>query len=163
MSTCYDQVQPVVLPLLGRQPRTGVATLLDLDCKRLLIREDKTMAEGYDDEYRFRRHRQFVLELEREIGQLNRRIVHERMPHLTRERCLDLVAAVARSRAEYLNLAFRASAAKSETSVTEDDITTLAEARRRFEELRDAFTAWNERSNADMSPLSYQSKGACSA
>ncbi len=99
------------------------------------------MTDQYDDEYRLRRHRQFVLELEREIGQLNRGIVHERMPHLNRARCLELAAAVARSRAEYLELALRMSSAEPENSMTERGIGELASARQRFEELREAFTA----------------------
>lgn len=99
------------------------------------------MTDQYDDEYRLRRHRQFVLELEREIGQLNRSIVHEQMPHLNRARCLELAAAVARSRAQYLDLALRMSAAGPETPIDEGDISDLAKARQRFDELREAFTA----------------------
>lgn len=99
------------------------------------------MTNPFDDEYRLRRHRQFVLELEREIGQLNRRIVHDRMPHLNRERCLELAAAVARARAEYLDLALRLSDSGSPDPISDDEISALALARRHFEELREAFAA----------------------
>lgn len=99
------------------------------------------MSQGFDDEYRLRRHRQFVLELEREIGQLNRSIVHARMPHLNRESCLALAAAVAEARAEYLGLALRLTATDSAETMTNDGINELAQARRHFEELRDAFAA----------------------
>lgn len=100
------------------------------------------MTQGYDDEYRLRRHRQFVLELEREIGQLNRSIVHERMPHLNRERCLQLAAAVARARASYLEAALGLSESHSNgEAIADQSIESLALARRHFEELREAFTA----------------------
>lgn len=94
----------------------------------------------YDDEYRLRRHRQFVLELEREIGQINRAIVHEKMAELTRERCLALATVVARARAEYLDLALKLGQAEG-TLPADEQILQLREARRRFEELRDAFSA----------------------
>lgn len=98
---------------------------------------DKT----FDDEYRLRRHRQFVLELEREIGPINRRLVHEDMPRLTREHCLKLATVVARSRATYLNLALELGQNGAERLPDDDRIEQLREARRRFEELRDAFAA----------------------
>ncbi len=95
----------------------------------------------FDDEYRLRRHRQFVLELEREIGQINRTIVHERMPELNRERCLTLATLVARSRAAYLDLALELGRTSQDCLPEDSRIVELREARRRFEELRDAFAA----------------------
>ncbi|MEE4637741.1 MAG: hypothetical protein V2J42_03270 [Wenzhouxiangella sp.] len=95
----------------------------------------------FDDEYRLRRHRQFVLELEREIGPINRALVHEDMPRLTRERCLELATVVARSRAAYLNLSLELARASSSKLPPDDRIVQLREARRRFEELRDSFVA----------------------
>lgn len=95
------------------------------------------MPQDYDDEYRLRRHRQFVLDLEREIGQVNREIVHQRMPHLNRDSCLQLATTVARARAEYLDLALRLSAQPDPGA----SIDALALARRQYEELRDAFGA----------------------
>ena len=95
----------------------------------------------FDDEYRLRRHRQFVLELEREIGQINRTIVHERMPELNRERCLALATLVARSRAAYLDLALELGHSSTTNPPDDSQIAKLREARCRFEELRDAFTA----------------------
>ena len=97
--------------------------------------------QHFDDEYRLRRHRQFVLELEREISPINRELVHEDMPQLTRERCLELATVVARSRAAYLNLALELGRVSSDQLPNDDRIVELREARRRFEELRDAFTA----------------------
>jgi len=94
----------------------------------------------FDDEYRLRRHRQFVLELEREIGQINRTIVHEKMPELTRERCLALATSVARARSQYLGLALELGQA-SQALPGDEKILQLREARRRFEELREAFSA----------------------
>ena len=99
------------------------------------------MSQGFDDEYRLRRHRQFVLELEREIGQLNRSVVHQRMPHLDREKCLALAAAVAAARADYLGLALGLSDGDALSEMSENQINQMAKARRHFEELRDAFTA----------------------
>ncbi|NDY94747.1 hypothetical protein [Wenzhouxiangella limi] len=95
----------------------------------------------FDDEYRLRRHRQFVLELEREIGPINRQLVHEDMPRLTRAHCLELATVVARSRATYLNLALKLGQSSADRLPDDDRILELREARRRFEELRDAFTA----------------------
>ncbi len=95
----------------------------------------------FDDEYTLRRHRQFVLELEREIGPINRALVHEDTPKLTNKRCLDLATLVARSRASYLQLALELGSSHPEGLPDDKKILALREARQRFEELRDAFGA----------------------
>lgn len=100
------------------------------------------MDQGFDDEYLLRRHRQFLLELERGIGQINRSIIHERMPPLTREACLALAAGVGAARADYLALALGLSSGGDESRIlTDSQVDELAQARRHFEELRDAFVA----------------------
>ncbi|MEE4296075.1 MAG: hypothetical protein V2J20_05600 [Wenzhouxiangella sp.] len=95
----------------------------------------------FDDEYRLRRHRQFVLELEREIGPINRALVHEDTPRLTEQYCLELATLVARSRAAYLQLALELGSTHPDGLPTDAKIIELRDARRRFEELRDAFGA----------------------
>ena len=55
--------------------------------------------------------------------------------------CLELAVAVAKSRAEYLDLALRISASARTAEISADDISALTLARKRFEELREAFTA----------------------
>ena len=95
----------------------------------------------FDDEYRLRRHRQFVLELEREITPINRALVHEDMPRLTRGSCLELATVVARSRAAYLSLALELARSGPGQLPADERIVELREARRRFEELRDSFVA----------------------
>ncbi|MFP4207464.1 MAG: hypothetical protein ACLFSC_02320 [Wenzhouxiangella sp.] len=97
--------------------------------------------QHFDDEYRLRRHRQFVLELEREIGPINRALVHEDTPKLTRAHCLELATVVARSRAAYLQLAFEMGRSCQDRLPEDARIVELRQARRRFEELRDAFGA----------------------
>ncbi len=95
----------------------------------------------YDDEYRLRRHRQFVLELQREIGPINRGLVHEDLPCLTKERCLELATLVARSRAAYIQLALELGQDFPHSLPGDNQIEQLREARQRFDELREAFSA----------------------
>lgn len=97
--------------------------------------------QDFDDEARLRRHRQFVLELEHEIRQVNRRIIHERISSLTREDCLSLETQVARARARYLDLALQIAHADQEARPDESTLDALRSARLHFEELRDAFLA----------------------
>jgi hypothetical protein len=100
------------------------------------------MAENqYDDEYRLRRHRQFVLELQREIGPINRDLVHEDLPCLTKDRCLELATLVARSRAAYVQLALKLGRDFPDSLPDDGQIDQLREARQRFDELREAFSA----------------------
>ena len=57
------------------------------------------------------------------------------------ERQAALATVVARSRAAYLNLALELGQLDSDQLPNDDRILKLREARRRFQELRDAFTA----------------------
>ncbi len=88
-----------------------------------------------DDE--LARNQRFLRETEQTIRQNNNRIIHQRIPPVTRERVESFSSTVAELRAEYIEAAFTfADGDKSEAAVDE-----LAKRRRRFEEARDAFIA----------------------
>lgn len=76
-------------------------------------------------------------EIEKTIFAANREIIHKKVPNLDREMFVKFSVRVAEARADYLKMALDIVESENQPSV--EDITTLSEARHRYEELLRAF------------------------
>lgn len=90
-----------------------------------------------DDSARLRRQQRFLSEVEMAIRDANRRIIHERIPDLDRQRFVTFATFVARLRADYLAEALATESAPDQAQAVE----SLRLRRRAFAEARDAFAA----------------------
>ena len=85
--------------------------------------------------------KRFLLESEQLARDANRKIIHERIPKLTKNSILAFAVTVARLRARYLEAAFRLSAFDLNEPVKEDDFNELQRYRELYEESRSAYEA----------------------
>ena len=85
--------------------------------------------------------KRFLLESEQLIRDENRKIIHERIPKLTKDSILALAITVARLRAKYLESAFRLSALDQNEPVDEHSFNELRRYRELYEELHSAYEA----------------------
>ncbi len=90
-----------------------------------------------DDSARLRKQQRFLSEVEMAIRDANRRIIHERIPDLDRQRFVTFATFVARLRADYLAEALATESAPDQVQAVE----SLRLRRRAFAEARDAFAA----------------------
>lgn len=85
--------------------------------------------------------KRFLLEIEQLIRDVNRKIIHERIPKITQSGILPFATTVARMRARYLEAAFRLSALDQDEPIDEQDLKELRRHRELYEEARSAFEA----------------------
>lgn len=90
-----------------------------------------------EDSAQLRKQQRFLHEVEVAIRDANRRIIHERVPDLDRQRFVTFATFVARLRADYLAEALALSQAADQAQAME----ALRQRRRAFDEARDAFAA----------------------
>lgn len=93
-----------------------------------------------DDERLLKRQRHFLLGLEREIRQVNNRILHERLPGLDRAAILGLAERVAELRSEYLGLVMEL-CCRPMGEIDAEAIRRVGTARKLYDEGRAAFHA----------------------
>ncbi len=87
------------------------------------------------------KRKRFLLETEQAIRDINREIIHERIPKITRASILPMATTVARMRARYLEAAFHMADMNQSTPIDEKDVESLSHHRELYEESRDAFDA----------------------
>lgn len=85
--------------------------------------------------------KRFLLETEQAISEINREIIHERIPKITKDSVLPLATTVARMRARYLESAFELAAVQKDQAVSENILNDLRHNRELYEESRNAFEA----------------------
>jgi hypothetical protein len=90
-----------------------------------------------EDSAQLRKQQRFLHEVEVAIRDANRRIIHERVPDLDRQRFVTFATFVARLRADYLAEALAVQQAADQAQAVE----SLRQRRRAFDEARDAFAA----------------------
>lgn len=83
--------------------------------------------------------RRFLLETEQAIREANKKIIHERIPKLTKAHVLPFATSVARLRGRYLEAAFQFSSMDISAPVSEQSIAELRQLRELYEEARLAF------------------------
>lgn len=93
-----------------------------------------------DDE--LAKNQRFLRETEQAIRITNNEVIHKQVPPITQERMLSFAVAVAKLRAEYIDMAFKFADARHPTGAAgAAEINELELTRKRFEEARDAFIA----------------------
>jgi hypothetical protein len=90
-----------------------------------------------EDSAQLRKQQRFLHEVEVAIRDANRRIIHERIPDLDRQRFVTFATFVARLRADYLAEALSVQQAPEQAQAVE----ALRRRRRAYVEARDAFAA----------------------
>jgi hypothetical protein len=85
--------------------------------------------------------KRFLLESGQLIRDANRKIIHERIPKLTKDSILSFAITVAQSRARYLEAAFGLSAVDQNEPVNEHNFNELRLYRELYEETRSAYEA----------------------
>jgi hypothetical protein len=83
----------------------------------------------------------FLLESGQLIRDANRKIIHERIPKLTKDSILAFAITVARLRARYLEAAFLLSSLDQDVPVDEHNYNELRRCRELYEESRSAYEA----------------------
>ncbi|GIX36068.1 MAG: hypothetical protein KatS3mg126_1847 [Lysobacteraceae bacterium] len=99
------------------------------------------MLDQDDDSALLRRQKQFLQQVEFELRRINRRIIHEHIPELNRDRFVALAGFVAEIRSRYLRAALALSAFRPGSAEAEDALAALERERRSFEECVAAFAA----------------------
>jgi len=94
-----------------------------------------------DDDQLLRRQRHFLAELEREIRSVNRQIIRERIPTLSRQCFVDLGRVVAERRAEYLRKAIELSRSAPGSAAQAAALAAVPDLRHDYDESREAFAA----------------------
>ena len=85
-------------------------------------------------------HRRFLDELEHGIRMVNREIIHEKIPEITKDYFLKMAVMTSRERAEYLGAAFEL-VETSSLVPSEEVVAELRAKRERYEEAVEAFEA----------------------
>lgn len=86
-------------------------------------------------------NRRFLLQVEQAIQVANKEVIHKQIAPITSERMLSFAVAVAKLRANYIELAFKFADAKPATGEEGGAVDELDVHRKRFEVARDAFIA----------------------
>lgn len=87
-------------------------------------------------------NRRFLLQVEQAIQVANKEVIHKQIAPITSDRMLSFAVAVAKLRANYIELAFKFADAKADSG--EEGVAVIDELdthRKRFEVARDAFLA----------------------
>ena len=87
------------------------------------------------------KRQRFLLETEQVVRDTNQEIIHERIPKLTQERIKPIIESVARTRAHYLEAAFRVAESGDQIVTDEKALKELQMSRELYEESRTAFDA----------------------
>ena len=94
-----------------------------------------------DDEQLLRQQRFFLAELERDIRRINREIIHERIPKLSRQCFVELGRGVAERRAEYLRQAIELGRSAPGSAEQAAALAAMPGLRHNYHESREAFAA----------------------
>lgn len=109
--------------------------------------------DNMDDAVLLRKQRRFLEQIERSIREVNRRIIHERIPEVDQEGFVRFASQVALLRARYLQAALEAGIAAPEGVETGGWPAVLRQHREAYLEAREAFEALQraiERGYVDM-------------
>ena len=104
------------------------------------MRESRLMNSGKGDYQDLVAHRRFLDELEHGIRMVNREIIHEKIPEITKDYFLKMAVMTSRVRAEYLGAAFEL-VESSSLVPSEEVVAELRAKRERYEEAVEAFEA----------------------
>lgn len=99
------------------------------------------MTDGRDDYAELLSEKRFLSEIEQDIRAANTRIIHERIPTLSRETIHSFAVAVGRLRARYLEAAFKLGVNEQGDPPADSAVKELRLRREMFEEARAAFEA----------------------
>lgn len=99
------------------------------------------MAGHDDDGALLRKQRQFLQQVEFELRQTNREIIHRRIPELNRESFMRFASFVAELRSDYLQVAIELSRCAPHSDEAVALLTQLHQRRIAYEESREAFAA----------------------
>ncbi|HEX5755881.1 MAG TPA: hypothetical protein VFY12_05965 [Arenimonas sp.] len=99
------------------------------------------MREHEDEEALLKRQRHFLLQVERDIREANREVIHAHIAQLSEARFVDLARCVAEHRARYLEAAIALSRAPLDSPEAGALLAQLPRLRQAFDETRDAFSA----------------------
>lgn len=94
-----------------------------------------------DDSALLRKQKQFLQQMQFDLRQLNRRVIHDRIPDLARDGFVRFAQFVAEARSSYLEVALSLSKLPTGSKEAESALATLKHVREVFEESRDAFAA----------------------
>lgn len=99
------------------------------------------MPDRFGDFGDLKAHARFLSEVEQDIRTANTRIIHERIPALSREAIHAFAVTVGRLRARYLEAAFKLGIDEHGDPPDEQQVNELRRRREMFEEARAAFDA----------------------
>ncbi|MEG3617361.1 hypothetical protein V5T82_02730 [Magnetovibrio sp. PR-2] len=100
------------------------------------------MQDEHTDDYRkLMNQKRFLNDIEQGIRIANREIIDKRIPVVTRDSVLTFAVTIARTRARYLEAAFRASDTDKGEPLDESEVKQLRMHREAYEESRAAFDA----------------------
>ena len=100
------------------------------------------MQDEHTDDYRkLMNQKRFLNDIEQGIRIANREIIDKRIPEITRDTVLTFAVAIARTRARYLEAAFRAAESDKGEPLDESEVKQLRTHREAYEESRAAFDA----------------------
>ena len=91
-----------------------------------------------DDEQKRQR---FLKEVDQTIVLVNKEVIHERIPPITREHVMAFAVSVSRLRARYLEAAFKITDKNASDALGEAEISSLKRQRESYEEARASFEA----------------------
>jgi hypothetical protein len=99
------------------------------------------MHDDDDDSALLRRQKQFLQQIEFELRQINRKVIHAHIAELNRDSFLSLARFVAEVRSRYLEAALALAKAEVGSEHASRVLATLESERRAFEESTTAFVA----------------------
>lgn len=102
------------------------------------------MTDGQDDYQRLMDQKRFLGEIEQGIRQINRELIHERVPVIDKDKVIAMARVVGLLRARYLESAFRLNQNADNTVPDKPTIEELRLRRHMYEEARQAFDALRE-------------------
>jgi len=98
------------------------------------------MSDVHSDDYKKTMHiKRFLNEIEQGITIANREIIHSRIPLLDKNTVLAFAVAIARLRAHYLDVAFKAAGKDNGEPLTAAQVLELRTSREAYEEAKTAF------------------------
>jgi len=99
------------------------------------------MSDHPDEYQQFVEQKRFLSEVEQGIRIANREIIDKRIPPITKDSVLSFAVAVARLRADYLEIAFKIGGSDKGEAPDDSTIEILRSRRLKFEEAKEAFEA----------------------
>lgn len=99
-------------------------------------------ADTHRDEYKkMMQQKRFLNDIEQGVRIANREIIHKRIPSLDKNTVLSFAVAIARLRARYLEVAFRAASSDKGEALEASEVAELRTHREAYEEAKMAFEA----------------------